>query len=884
MRRTVPDECDVLLREGGIARIRPLRPDDRARLHELVDRSSERSAYLRFFTGGTATAHAYMDRITAPGYPGRALVALSQGRLVAVAEYIPGDAGDAEIAILIDDGMHHHGLGTLLVEHLALNAADEGVRELVADVLAENRPMLRVLDDIGLNVTRAFNDGSVEVRIDPRPTSGMLERIEARAHQAASTSLRRLFCPESVAVIGAGRTPGGVGHHILRNLLQGGFPGPVYPINPYARQLCGLPVYANVGSVPGPIDLAVIATPACTVLEVARDCAGHGVRNLVVVTAGFAEAGEKGMEAELLRICREAGIRLVGPNCLGIVNTAARLNAGFLPHPPAPGHLALMSQSGAVAVALIDRAARLEVGISSFASVGNKADVSGNDLLEYWEDDPATDVIALYLESFGNPRRFGRIARRVSRHKPIIAVKSGRGGSGERAVRSHTAAAATPDVVVDTLLKASGVIRVDTVQDMLDTARLLATQPLPQGRRVAIVGNSGGPQALAADACEQRNLLVPELAAVTRGRLRSRLPVAAAVANPVDLTADGSAQELAFAIEAVLADPGIDIVMVVYTPPFGSGLGRTRQAIARAATSAGKTVAACISGHDGLLDGRVPCYAFPEQAVQALHHAVDYASWRAAPQVPPAEPRPADTVTACGIVEADLTRHPGGRWLDYGTAARLLGCYGIQTAESIEADGPDSAAAAAVMIGLPVVLKATGPDLVHKSDVGGVRVGLGTPDEVGRAYREMASSIGPAMTGAVVQPVIEAGVEIIIGGVAHEAFGPLLMVGMGGVTAELLADHSFRVPPLGDQDTAAMIAELRCAPLLTGYRGRPCVDVAALRKQIAGVGRLLEDLPEVVELDLNPVIVTPAGAVAVDVRVRLAPAAPPPSLFRRRLR
>ncbi|MFI7057590.1 GNAT family N-acetyltransferase [Streptosporangium canum] len=883
MRRTVPDECDVLLREGGIAHIRPLRPDDRARLHELVDRSSERSAYLRFFTGGTATAHAYMDRVTAPDYPGRALVALSQGRLVAVAEYIPGDAGDAEIAILIDDGMHHHGLGTLLVEHLALNAADEGVRELVADVLPENRPMLRVLDDIGLATTRAFDDGSVEVRIDPRPTPGMLERIEARAHQAASASLRRLFHPESVAVIGAGRAPGGVGHRILRNLLQGGFSGPVYPINPHARQLCGLPVYANVGGVPGSIDLAVIATPARTVPEVARECAGHGVRNLVVVTAGFAETGETGAQDELLRICREAGMRLVGPNCLGIVNTAARLNADFLPHPPAPGRLALMSQSGAVAVALIDRANRLEIGVSSFASVGNKADVSGNDLLEYWEDDPATDVITLYLESFGNPRRFGRIARRVSRRKPIIAIKSGRGGSGERAVRSHTAAAATPDVAVDVLLKTSGVIRVETVQDMLDTARLLATQPLPRGRRVAVVGNSGGPQALAADACEQRNLLVPELTPVTRGRLRSRLPAAAAVANPVDLTAGGSAQELAFAIETVLADPGIDMVMVVYTPPFGSGLSRTRQAIAHAAMSAGKTVTACVSGHDGLLDGRVPCYSFPEQAAQALRHVVDYASWRAIPQAPPAGPRPADITARC-IVEADLACHSGGRWLDYGTAARLLGCYGIQMAESIEADGPDSAAAAAATIGLPVVLKATGPNLVHKSDVGGVRAGLGTLDEVGRAYREMAGSIGPAMTGAIVQPMIEGGVEIIIGGVAYEAFGPLLMVGMGGVAAELMADRSFRVPPLGDQDAAAMIAELRCAPLLTGYRGRPCADVAALREQITGVGRLLDDLPEVVELDLNPVIVTPTGAVAVDARIRLAPAAPPPSLFRRRLR
>ncbi len=890
MRRTVPDECDVLLREGGIAHIRPLRPDDRVQLHELVDRSSERSAYLRFFTGGTASAHAYMDRVTRPDYPGRALVAVVHGRLVAVAEYIPGSPGDpggmdeAEIAILIDDEMHHHGLGTLLVEHLALNAADEGVRELVADVLTENRPMLRVLDDIGLTTRRTFDGESVEIRMDARPTPGMLERIEERAHQAASACLSRLFHPESVAVIGAGRAPGGVGHRILRNLLDAGFPGPVYPINPHADRLLGLPVHANVRDVPGPVDLAVIATPAPTVLEVAQDCADHGVGNLVVVTAGFAEAGDAEAESRLLKICRASGMRLVGPNCLGIVNTGARLNASFLPSPPAPGHLALMSQSGAVAVALIDRATGMGTGFSSFASVGNKADVSGNDLLEYWEDDPATDVIALYLESFGNPRRFGRIARRVSRRKPIIALKSGRYGSGERAVHSHTAAAATPDVAVDALLKASGVIRVDTVQDMLDTARLLATQPLPRGRRVAIVGNSGGPQVLAADACEQRNLLVPELSPVVRGRLRSRLPASAAVTNPVDLTAGGNARDLAFAIETVLTDPDIDSVLVVYTAPFGSGLARTRHAIASATATTTKTVIACIIGHDGLLDGRVPSYAYPEQAVQALCHAVDHASWRAVPQAPPAEPRPADTAAARGIVEADLARHPDGRWLDYGTAARLLGCYGIRVADSVEVDGPDSAAAAATAVGLPAVLKATGPDLVHKSDVGGVRVGLGTPEEVRRAYREMAGTIGPAMTGAIVQPVVEAGVEIIIGGVAHEAFGPLIMVGMGGVTAELLADRSFRVPPISDQDAAAMLAELRCAPLLSGYRGRPPVDTTALREQIIGVGQLLDDLPEVAELDLNPVIVTPSGTVTVDLRIRLAPAAPPPSPFRRRLR
>ncbi|MFF0575429.1 bifunctional acetate--CoA ligase family protein/GNAT family N-acetyltransferase [Streptosporangium saharense] len=887
MRRTVPDECDVLLREGGIAHLRPLRPGDDHALHALVDRSSERSAYLRFFTGGRAGAHAYVDHVTRPDHPGRVLVAVVNGRLAGIAEYIPGENGEdgeAEIAILIDDSEQHHGLGTLLVEHLAVQAAEEGVRELVAEVLAENRPMLRVLDDLGLATRRAFDGGTVEIRMDPRPTPALLERIESRARQATSACLSRLFRPGAVAVVGAGRAPSGVGHHILRNLVEAGFPGPVYPVNPNAETILGLRAYPNVRDVPGPVDLAVVAVPAPAVPDVARDCARHGVRCLVVVSAGFAEAGRAEQEAELLRICRESGMRLVGPNCLGVADTGSHLNASFLPHPPAAGRLALMSQSGAVAVALIDRANELGVGLSGFASVGNKADVSGNDLLEYWEDDPATDVIALYLESFGNPRRFGRIARRVSGRKPIVAIKSGRGGSGERAVRSHTAAAATPDVAVEELLRASGVIRVDSVQDMLDTARLLAAQPLPGGGRVAVVGNSGGPQALAADACERDGLLVPELSPVTRGRLRSRLPAAAAVANPVDLTAGGSARDLVFAVETVLADPGIDAVLVVYTPPFGSGLARTRQAVAAATATTTKTVVACVSGHDGLLDGRVPCYASPEQAVRALGHAVRHAAWRRAPQAPPAVPPMAEVAAARALVEQELARRPGGGWLDHASATRLLGCYGVRVLGALAVDGPEAAAAAAGEIGPPVALKATGPGLVHKSDVGGVRLGLATPQEARRAYLEMAGTLGPAMTGALVQPMAEPGVGMIIGGVAHESFGPLLMVGMGGVAAELMADHSFRVPPLGEDDPAAMLAELRCAPLLSGYRGRPAVDVAELRGQIAGVGQLLDDLPQVAELDLNPVMVTASGAVALDVRVRLAPAAGPPSPFRRRLR
>ncbi|MBP2703910.1 GNAT family N-acetyltransferase [Microbispora sp. RL4-1S] len=890
MARSVADECDVLLRDGGIAHVRPLRPSDREALHGLVSGSSERSAYLRFFAGGTATAHAYMDRLTGPDYPGHALVALVGGRLVGVAEYIPGGR-EAEVGILLHDDVHGLGLGTLLLEQIAADAAAGGVEELVATVLPGNRRMFRVLDDLGLPVRRltgepdgGVNGGEVEVRIAARPTAHLLKEIEARAHEAERNSLARVLNPRSVAVIGASRDPARIGHRVLRNLVDGGFPGPIYPVNPHATEVCGLPAWPAPAALPGPVDLAVVAVPAAVVPDVARECAGHGVRGLVVLTAGFAERGDDAAERELLRVCRDAGMRLIGPNCLGIVSTGASLNASFLPGRPDPGPLGLMSQSGAVAAAVVQRAAELGIGLSSFVSVGNKADVSGNDLLEYWEDDPATAVIAMYLESFGNPRRFGRIARRVSARKPIIVVKSGRSASGDRAVRSHTAAAATPDLAVDALLRQSGVIREENVRDLLDTARLLAGQPLPAGRGVAVVGNSGGLQVLAADSCERHGLDVPELSAGTQAELRSLLRPGAAVRNPVDLTAEGDAAEFASAIRTVRADPAVHAVLVVYTPPFGSGLDATRRAIAAAARDGGTTVLACLTGHDGPVDAAVPGYAYPEQAVHALSRAAGYAAWRARPAPEPEEVAGVDQRRARAIVERDLAAHPEGRWLDPHLATTLVSSYGLRVAESVTVDGPESAAEAAALVGLPAVLKAWGPDLVHKSDVGGVRLGLRTPEEVRRAYREMDGRIGPAMRGGIVQRMAADGVEMIVGGVAHETFGPLVMAGLGGIAADLLADRAFRVPPIGRAEAESMLGELRCAPLLTGYRGRPPVDAGSLEDQIVRVGRLMDDLPEVAELDLNPVIVTPSGAVAVDVRVRLAPAPPVPSAFRRRLR
>ncbi|WP_431920875.1 GNAT family N-acetyltransferase [Nonomuraea jabiensis] len=858
---------DVLLRDGAIAHVRPLRPSDRQALHELVDRSSERSAYLRFFTGGRNTAHSYIDWITGDEYDGHALVASLHSCLVAVAEYIPTGNGSADLGILLDDAVHGHGLGTLLLEHLALDAAEHGVHELAGDVLAENRPMIRVLRDLGLEVRQRSEDGMLHLSIAVEPTPRWRAGIEARDHEAERASLARVLAPRSVAVIGASRNERAIGHKVLRNLIDGGFAGAIYPVNPQATEVAGLTCHAKVL---GGVDLVIVAVPARHVLQVARDCADAGVAGLVVLTSGFAEAGQRDMESELLTICRSAGMRLVGPNCLGVINTGARLNASFLPDHPVPGRVALMSQSGAVGAALLER-----LEISSFVSVGNKADVSGNDLLEYWEDDDGTDVIALYLESFGNPRRFARIARRVGARKPILLVKSGRGGAGDRAVRSHTAAAATPDVAVDALARAAGVIRLDSVHELIDVARLLAAQPLPGGRRVGIVGNSGGPEAMTADACERHGLLVPEL---LPGLLSAR--AAAALGNPVDLTADASAAEIGAAVAVLVASPDVDVVFVVYTPPFGDGLDATCQAIADAAKGADKTVLACVAGHDDMIDGRIPSYAFPEQAVGALAHAVRYAEWRRRPAEPASPPVRADTETARRIIRAELAAHPAGRWLPPAAAGGLLGCYGVPVVASIDVDGPEAAAEAAARLGPPIVLKAVGP--VHKSEVGGVRLDLRNPDEVREAYEEISERVGPEMTGAIVQRMLPGGVEIIVGGVNYPAFGPLVMAGMGGVLADLLADRAFRVPPV--TDAANMIDELRCAPLLHGYRGSPPVDIHALADQITRIGRLLDDLPQVAELDLNPVIVTPDGATTVDARIRVAPCEPPPPPLLRRLR
>ena len=580
---------------------------------------------------------------------------------------------------------------------------------------------------------------------------------------------------------------------------------------------------------------------------------------------------------------------------MGVVNTnpSIAMHATFAPFIPPRGRVAFSSQSGALGIELMGEAAQLGLGISTFVSVGNKADVSGNDLLQYWEDDAETDVILLYLESFGNPRKFARLARRVSRTKPIVAVKSGRSKAGRRAASSHTAALASSDVAVDALFRQAGVIRVDTLEQFFDTAQLLAHQPLPAGRRVVIIGNGGGPGTLAADACEANGLEVLELPDAVQAELRTFVSPDAAVTNPIDLVASATADQYEQALRTVLAEPTVDAVIVIFVPPLVTEADDVARAIAAAAASAPDTpVAACFLGHRGIVealrppgDGRpIPSYAFPEAVSFALARVAAHAEWRRRPIGVVPTFTDVDIDGARDVVSRFLDANPDGGWLDAPDATRLTTCFGVRNAPVTPVDTADAAVTAAEALGHPVALKVGAGNFVHKSDIGGVHLDLADAEAVRRAFTELQSALGHERAGAVIQSMVPAGVETIVGVTHDPSFGPLVLFGMGGVAAELLRDTAFRILPLTDLDASELVRSLRSSPLLFGYRGEPECDVAALEDLLLRVGHLAETLPEVAEMDCNPVVASPAGAIAVDVKIRLVPERPGPPSGLRRLR
>jgi len=705
-------------------------------------------------------------------------------------------------------------------------------------------------------------------------------------------TLEPLFRPRSVAVIGASRRRDAIGGAILHNLLEQGFQGPVYPVNPSSTHVQSVPSYRDIGSIPGPVDLAVIVVPAAQVLDAVEECGKKGVRALVVISAGFKETGAAGAkrEADLRTAVRRHGMRLIGPNCLGILNTDPKvsMNATFAPVQPPPGRVAFSSQSGALGLAILDYARQLDLGISQFVSVGNKADVSGNDLIEFWERDDGTDLILLYLESFGNPAKFTQLARRVARKKPIVAVKSGRTTSGARAASSHTGALAGSDAAVEALFHQSGVIRTDTIEELFDTALLLAYQPVPTGRRAAILTNAGGPGIMAADACESAGLELPSLDPKTVKALRAFLPAEASVRNPVDMIASADAPSYEKALRLLAADKNVDAVIVIFVPPLVTGAPAVAHAILVGASGSKKPILSCFMGSHGvpeslrsLNEGHIPSYAFPEAAARTLARTVKYGIWRAAPagKVPtlsgidPARARAAIARALKGVA-ADAAPI----WMDAAARQDLFDAYGIRTTRDRVAGNRGEAAAVAKSIGFPIVMKVKSPDAVHKTDVGGVKLGLRSEEEAARAFDEIRTALAAAQPGArfegvTVEPMVQGGVETIVGVTRDPSFGPVVLFGLGGVAVELLRDVSVRVAPLTDRDAEEMVREIRGHPLLEGYRGTPKTNRASLLDLIHRVSRMATEHPEILELDLNPVLVFPGDApcVALDARLRLHP-------------
>jgi acetyl coenzyme A synthetase (ADP forming)-like protein len=890
-------DSDVVLSDGGTVRIRPITPSDGPALETFHAGLSEDAIYNRYFAAKPTLSAADVTHLTTVDHVDRvALVAELGAELLAVARYerLPAPPACAEVAFLVSDRHQGRGIGTVLLEHLASVARERGINRFVAETLAANGRMLDVFRTAGFDERTRMGDGVVSVELTIEPGDRALAAMEEREHRAESLSVARLLTPRSIAVIGASRKPTTIGNQVLRNLLAGGFNGPVYPVNPGAEHVASVKAYPSVLDVPGEVDLAVIAVPSAAVAGVVRQCAEKGVVGLVVLSAGFSEVGAEGALAqrELRELARHNGMRMVGPNCIGVVNTAVGMNATFSPYAPRPGRIAMQSQSGALGIGILERSTRIGMGVSSFVSVGNKADVSGNDLLQYWEDDAGTDVILLYLESFGNPRKFSRIARRVSRRKPIVAVKSGRSAAGVRAASSHTAALATPDVAVDALFRQAGVIRVDTLDELFDMAVILSSQPVPAGRRVAIVGNSGGPGILATDACDGAGLEVPELSAATQAALRAVVDPNGAVANPVDLVAGATPAGYEAAIRVLLADDDIDAVIVVNTATFAAPSRDIAGVLRRVAVGAGKPIVGSFLAWpdlqpllrpEGTGEAAVPAFASPEPAARALARAAAYGEWRRRPPGSVPDLENFDRDGAQQVVDAFLLDQPAGGWMPAGRITELLGAIGVPVLETVPVSSATEAAAEASRLGFPAVLKASGPELLHKSDVGGVVLDLGTAEEVAAAYDAMAARVGQAMTGAVVQRMARAGVETIVGVVLDPLFGPLVMFGMGGVAVELLRDRAFRILPLTDIDAGELVRSLRASPLLFGYRGSAPVAVDALEDVLQRVARLAAVVPELAELDFNPVIVSAAGVEVVDSRVRIVPAAPAPDEHLRRL-
>ncbi|MDN3359770.1 acetate--CoA ligase family protein [Actinomadura sp. DC4] len=864
----VSDAVFALLIDGTQTEIRETGSADREAVRRLHAGMSPENLYLRFFSLSGDIGGQIADRMCRPPGAGHAAMgAWVAGGLVGVASYeATGEEGVAEVSLAVADWMHARGVGTLLLEHLAALARTRGVRAFSADTLAQNHAVQRLFADAGLSLRRHSEGGVVEFTMPLAPDARYRDAVAERERSADVRSLEHLLRPASLAVIGAGRRVTSIGALILRNVLASGYRGPVYAVNPRAgAELGGVPCFRSAADLPEPVDLAVVTVPAEAVGQVAEECGRRGVRSLVVITSGVDGR-------ELTAICHRYGMRLVGPNCLGIANTAAGFDATFAASRPIAGEAGVVVQSGGVGIALRDHLSRLGIGVSTFASVGDKYDVSSNDMLEWWESDPGTRLGLIHVESFGNPRKFARTARRVGRRIPLLTVVSGRSEAGLRAAASHTAAAATPDVTREALFRQAGIVAVHGLGELLDAAAFLACQPVPAGPRVAIVSNAGGAGVLAADSCADVGLSVAEPSATTREALGRLLPPGAACAGPVDTGAGIAPDRFRRCVELVAADAGVDAVIMIVAPTAASDLVSVVTA-----GDVSKPLAAVVLGQPESVDvrhgdgRRVPSYAYPENAARALASAWSYGRWRARPYGRLPDLPGTRRADAEEIITAHLSRCPEGGWLSPAESMGLLAAYGLPLAEWRMVGSADDAVQAAAELGEPVVLKAQVPGVVHKSDAGAVVLGLRGEDEVRRAYQAMAERFDGRLDGVLIQRMAPEGVEVLCGITQEPVFGPLVVFGLGGVATDVLGDTGARLTPLTDLDAEELIRSVRSAPLLLGHRGRPAVDIAGLRSALLRLSCLAEEHPDIAELDLNPIIARPDGVVAVDARVRVIP-------------
>ena len=889
-------ETEVVLNDGSAMVLRPIKIEDAQRYLAFLERLGPDSRYLWLnhvpeqVTPEDALRFCTVDYKNSFALVGEVLKQKTR-EIVAVGRYyrLPRK-NSAEVAIVIDDNYRRKGIGTRLIECLVNAARDNGITTFEADVSAKNGDIIALLKGYGYHISRQLESDSFHVAFPIAPTQHVMHREEERDRVATIASIRHLLCPKSVALIGASRYQGTIGNIMLRCMLQGGYSGTVYPVNPNIGSVMSVKTYASILDIPDEVDLAVIVVPAKLVARVADECGQKGVRTLIVISDGFREVGPEGAarEQELRNIALGHGMRVAGPNCMGILNTDAEisLNATFSPVFPPAGNVAFLSQSGAMGLTILEYAQNLNLGVSTFVSVGNRVDISPNDLLEYWEQDKATKVILLYLESFGNPRKFAQIARRVSAKKPIVVVKGGSTAAGSKAAASHTGSMATSDVSTDVLFKYAGILRVGTMEELFDVASLLSNQPLPKGRKLAILTNGGGPGIIAADASARHNLALPQFSPETIAKLKSVIKRDIVINNPLDTTAGATAQEFHDILQVLANEKDIDAVLCIFIPPIVSNLDASEDAIRSVAPvfwKQQKPLLACFLGERGSQaklgsNGHfVPCYPFPEEAVSALARAVEYSENLRKPAGTFPKLEGIERGKARRIIEKAMTENSQRPfWLSVPETYDLLGCYGIRLAPMAVAKTAAEAADAAAKMGFPVVVKLVSATITHKTDVGGVVIGLRSKNDVKKAFDTIHGHLVKLgreneMQGVMVQRMIIDGIETIVGVTQDPSFGPLMMFGAGGIYAELLKDVTIRLPPLTDLDAREMIKSIKMAKMLEGYRDTPAADTEAVEDLLLRLSAMVEDIHQISELDFNPVKVMPKGAGywVVDARIML---------------